>query len=101
MGGIDFIYQVKNFETDTDGFFSVVTLAEVDVKVCKLTGRYVLFKLKEVTKKVSSSKHIGLRAGSKSPIIEKSPTIDDKIEQNLAIANALAPTITKKELEVI
>jgi hypothetical protein len=42
---IDVLIKVDTYQTDADGTFSMVVIAEVDVQSKQTTGRYIVIKL--------------------------------------------------------
>mmetsp|Transcript_37568 Transcript_37568/g.57550 ORF Transcript_37568/g.57550 Transcript_37568/m.57550 type:complete len:204 (-) Transcript_37568:95-706(-) len=54
--GSDYLVRVKNFDSDTDGEFSLVFVMEIDMSSQTLTGRYIILKLKQTTLDTDSPK---------------------------------------------
>ena len=53
---IDVLVKIDTFQTDTDGVFTMVTLAEVDLQAKQTTGRYIVVKLSKESEEKSKNK---------------------------------------------
>jgi hypothetical protein len=52
---VDVVVQIKTFETDTDGFFVIAVVSEIDILSKQNTGRYAILKLSRSGHQVEDS----------------------------------------------